>query len=57
MKAARIGKLMGVLLFLVRSFPCLQKEMQRFVEKIVDLIRQEMLFSWQGGPIILLQVS
>ncbi|KAJ8634269.1 hypothetical protein MRB53_027605 [Persea americana] len=32
-------------------------EMQRFVKKIVDLMRQEMLFSWQGGPIILLQIE
>lgn len=31
-------------------------EMQRFVTKIVDLMREEMLFSWQGGPIIMLQV-
>ncbi|KAH7573015.1 hypothetical protein JRO89_XS03G0051500 [Xanthoceras sorbifolium] len=32
------------------------EEMQRFVKKIVDLMRGEMLFSWQGGPIIMLQV-
>ncbi|KAH9649784.1 Beta-galactosidase 9 [Citrus sinensis] len=32
------------------------EEMQRFVKKIVDLMREEMLFSWQGGPIIMLQV-
>ncbi|GFY81624.1 beta galactosidase 9 [Actinidia rufa] len=31
--------------------------MQRFVKKIVDLMREEMLFSWQGGPIILLQIE
>lgn len=31
-------------------------EMERFVRKIVDLMREEMLFSWQGGPIIMLQV-
>ena len=30
--------------------------MQRFVKKIVDLMREEMLFSWQGGPVIMLQV-
>ena len=30
--------------------------MQQFVKKIVDLMREEMLFSWQGGPIIMLQV-
>ena len=34
----------------------LQDEMQRFVKKIVDLMQKEMLFSWQGGPIIMLQV-
>ena len=33
-----------------------QKEMQRFVKKIVDLMREEMLLSWQGGPIIMFQV-
>ena len=33
-----------------------QDEMQRFIKKIVDLMRDEMLFSWQGGPIIMLQV-
>ncbi|GMP78010.1 hypothetical protein CsSME_00034102 [Camellia sinensis var. sinensis] len=31
--------------------------MQRFVKKIVDLMREEMLFSWQGGPIIMLQIE
>ncbi|KAB1213622.1 Beta-galactosidase 9 [Morella rubra] len=31
-------------------------EMERFVKKIVELMREEMLFSWQGGPIIMLQV-
>lgn len=30
--------------------------MKRFVTKVVNLMREEMLFSWQGGPIILLQV-
>lgn len=30
--------------------------MQRFVKKIVELMREEKLFSWQGGPIIMLQV-
>lgn len=39
-----------------QCFTILQDEMQRFVKKIVDLMRQEMLFSWQGGPIIMLQV-
>ncbi|GMN62892.1 hypothetical protein TIFTF001_031971 [Ficus carica] len=33
-----------------------KEEMQRFVKKIVDLMREEKLFSWQGGPIIMLQV-
>ncbi|XP_030507420.2 beta-galactosidase 9-like [Cannabis sativa] len=32
-------------------------EMQRFVKKIVDLMREEQLFSWQGGPIIMLQIE
>lgn len=31
--------------------------MERFVKQIVDLMKQEMLFSWQGGPIILVQVN
>lgn len=30
--------------------------MERFVKKIVKLMQEEMLFSWQGGPIIMLQV-
>ncbi|KAJ4846033.1 Beta-galactosidase 9 [Turnera subulata] len=34
-----------------------KEEMQRFVKKIVDLMREEMLFSWQGGPIIMLQIE
>ncbi|KAK5793822.1 beta-galactosidase 9 isoform X2 [Gossypium arboreum] len=34
-----------------------KREMQRFVTKIVDLMREEKLFSWQGGPIILLQIE
>lgn len=34
-----------------------KEEMQRFVTKIVNLMREEMLFSWQGGPIILLQIE
>ncbi|CAK7328423.1 unnamed protein product [Dovyalis caffra] len=32
-----------------------KEEMQKFVTKIVDLMREEMLFCWQGGPIIMLQ--
>ncbi|KAI8003846.1 Beta-galactosidase 9 [Camellia lanceoleosa] len=32
-------------------------EMQRFVKKIVDLKREEMLFSWQSGLIIMLQID
>ncbi|XP_051127758.1 beta-galactosidase 9 isoform X2 [Andrographis paniculata] len=31
--------------------------MQRFVKKIVDLMLEESLFAWQGGPIILLQIE
>ncbi|KAM7486074.1 hypothetical protein LguiA_002083 [Lonicera macranthoides] len=31
--------------------------MQRFVKKIVDLMRDEMLLSWQGGPIIMFQIE
>ncbi|TYI61226.1 hypothetical protein E1A91_D10G158400v1 [Gossypium mustelinum] len=34
-----------------------KREMQRFVTKIVDLMLEEKLFSWQGGPIILLQIE
>ncbi|KZV48456.1 beta-galactosidase 9 [Dorcoceras hygrometricum] len=34
-----------------------QDEMQRFVRRIVDLMRAESLFSWQGGPIIMLQIE
>ncbi|GLT61015.1 hypothetical protein SLA2020_337510 [Shorea laevis] len=34
-----------------------KEEMQRFVTKIVDLMREERLFSWQGGPIIMLQIE
>lgn len=34
----------------------LQKEMQKFVTKIVDLMREAELFCWQGGPVIMLQV-
>ncbi|XP_059632138.1 beta-galactosidase 9 [Cornus florida] len=34
-----------------------KEEMQRFVKKIVDLMLEEMLFSWQGGPIIMLQIE
>ncbi|VAI77664.1 unnamed protein product [Triticum turgidum subsp. durum] len=32
-------------------------EMQRFVEKIVSMMKSEGLFEWQGGPIILAQVE
>lgn len=31
--------------------------MQLFVKKIVDLLRDERLFCWQGGPVIMLQVK
>ncbi|CAN1334340.1 Beta-galactosidase 9 [Linum perenne] len=34
-----------------------KEEMQRFVTMIVDLMRDEKLFSWQGGPIIMLQIE
>ncbi|KAK4749604.1 hypothetical protein SAY87_027053 [Trapa incisa] len=34
-----------------------KEEMERFVKKIVDLMLEEMLFSWQGGPIIMLQIE
>ncbi|WOH16242.1 hypothetical protein DCAR_0935792 [Daucus carota subsp. sativus] len=34
-----------------------KREMQRFVKKIVELMREENLFSWQGGPIIMLQIE
>lgn len=37
-------------------FAIFQKEMQKFVTKIVDLMREAKLFCWQGGPIIMLQV-
>lgn len=30
--------------------------MRIFVKKIVDLMKDNNLFSWQGGPIILAQV-
>ncbi|CAM0946109.1 unnamed protein product [Alopecurus aequalis] len=32
-------------------------EMQRFVEKIVSMMKSEALFEWQGGPIIMSQVE
>ncbi|XP_019180392.1 PREDICTED: beta-galactosidase 9-like [Ipomoea nil] len=34
-----------------------KEEMERFVKMIVDLMQSESLFSWQGGPIILLQIE
>ncbi|PWA35777.1 D-galactoside/L-rhamnose binding SUEL lectin domain-containing protein [Artemisia annua] len=34
-----------------------KEEMKRFVKKIVDVMRDESLFSWQGGPIIMLQIE
>nr|AAF70821.1 beta-galactosidase [Solanum lycopersicum] len=34
-----------------------KEEMERYVKKIVDLMISESLFSWQGGPIILLQIE
>ncbi|XP_062204504.1 beta-galactosidase 15 isoform X1 [Phragmites australis] len=32
-------------------------EMQTFVTKIVDIMKEEKLYSWQGGPIILQQIE
>jgi beta-galactosidase len=32
-------------------------EMQKFVEKIVSMMKSEGLFEWQGGPIIMSQVE
>lgn len=32
-------------------------EMQIFVTKIVDIMKEEKLYSWQGGPIILQQIE
>ncbi|KAK3152512.1 hypothetical protein QOZ80_2BG0159990 [Eleusine coracana subsp. coracana] len=32
-------------------------EMQKFVEKIVSMMKSEGLFEWQGGPIIMAQVE
>ncbi|KAM0032458.1 putative beta-galactosidase [Helianthus debilis subsp. tardiflorus] len=34
-----------------------KEEMKRFAKKIVGLIQKESLFSWQGGPIIMLQIE
>ncbi|KAJ3671896.1 hypothetical protein LUZ60_007975 [Juncus effusus] len=34
-----------------------KEEMQKFVTKIVDMMKEEELFSWQGGPIILAQIE
>ncbi|XP_074276233.1 beta-galactosidase 9 isoform X2 [Silene latifolia] len=34
-----------------------KEEMQQYVTKIVNLMLEEKLFSWQGGPIILLQIE
>lgn len=30
--------------------------MEKFVRKIVSMMKEEKLFAWQGGPIILAQV-
>jgi hypothetical protein len=35
----------------------LQEKMEGFVRKIVNLMKANELFAWQGGPIILAQVS
>ncbi|RLM91438.1 beta-galactosidase 2-like [Panicum miliaceum] len=34
-----------------------QAEMQKFTTKIVDMMKSEGLFEWQGGPIILSQIE
>eukprot|EP00249_Psilotum_nudum_P003433 c16817_g1_i2 orf=263-928(+) len=34
-----------------------KNEMQKFTTKIVDMMKEEMLFYWQGGPIILAQIE
>lgn len=34
----------------------LQAKMEVFTRKIVDMMKEHQLFSWQGGPIILAQV-
>ncbi|CAL9757532.1 unnamed protein product [Musa acuminata subsp. burmannicoides] len=34
-----------------------KNEMQKFTTKIVDMMKQEMLFAFQGGPIILSQIE
>jgi len=39
------------------SFCVLQAAMQKFVEKIVSMMKSEGLFEWQGGPIIMAQVN
>lgn len=35
----------------------MKAQMQRFTEKIVDMMKAERLFESQGGPIILSQVG
>ncbi|KAK3038358.1 hypothetical protein RJ639_031454 [Escallonia herrerae] len=37
--------------------PAFKEEMQRFVKKIVDLMQENSLLCWQGGPIIMLQIE
>lgn len=44
------------LIFFVFILLLLQEEMQRFLGKIVNLVKEEKLFASQGGPIILAQV-
>ncbi|KAF3560065.1 hypothetical protein F2Q69_00017171 [Brassica cretica] len=34
-----------------------KKEMQKFVTKIVGLMREAKMFCWQGGPVIMLQIE
>uniref|UniRef100_A0A0D3EQH4 Beta-galactosidase n=1 Tax=Oryza barthii TaxID=65489 RepID=A0A0D3EQH4_9ORYZ len=39
------------------GFPALAAEMQKFTTKIVEMMKSEGLFEWQGGPIILSQIE
>ncbi|MCO5561332.1 hypothetical protein L7F22_014953 [Adiantum nelumboides] len=37
--------------------PVFKVEMERITRKIVDILKQENLFYWQGGPVILTQIE
>ncbi|KAI5080533.1 hypothetical protein GOP47_0003716 [Adiantum capillus-veneris] len=37
--------------------PVFKGEMERITRKIVDILKQEKLFYWQGGPVILAQIE